>query len=125
MPISLQTLEDEKILIATIVGEATLGELEESLDKINIAGMLSWRKLLDLRHGEVVLDNDEVMRLAARTSAYAGEGTLGAIALVVPRDNRQRAASHFLYLTQGKRRAQIFHTMEDARRWLDRIAAQP
>lgn len=99
-------------------GVVTLAELESYLDAVLVGGALSYRKLVDLSRGTLVLDDDQVMMLSARIRAYAQVEQLGDVAVVVHDKTTLDLLNRFLNLTSGKRTARVFASLSEAQRWL-------
>jgi hypothetical protein len=121
MPIKVKIDHDKRWVEALAEGDVSLGDIEEFLDAVILGDALSYRKLFDGRAAYGKYTDEEVMRLAARLSAYASLGRRGPVALV-PSVEYYELASRVLNLDRREQPARAFLDIDEARRWLD---AQP
>jgi hypothetical protein len=122
VPITLTIDHDRRMLTAVCGGNVTLHDIEAYLDAVVVAGSMPYRKLFDGTHGELDMTDKEMMLLGARIRAYAGEGPLGALAIVAVSDRNHGLARLFGALAGADRPIRIFRDLRAARRWLE---AQP
>lgn len=59
MPVRLDILESQRLIIAHGQGTVTVADIERYLDDIFVANLLSYAKLVDLSEGEIHLTDDE------------------------------------------------------------------
>ena len=121
MPIRVKFDHARRYVEAVAEGEVSLEDIEEFLDAVMVADALPYRKLFDGRAAHGKYTDEEVMRLAARLSAYASLGRRGAAALVSS-VKYYDLASRVLNLDRREQPARVFVDIDEARRWLD---AQP
>jgi hypothetical protein len=121
MPISIKIDHAKRWVEALAEGQLSLEDIESFLDAVIVADALPYRKLFDGRASHGKYTDEEVMRLAARISAYNSLGRRGAIALVTPVQYYELAA-RILNLDTSERPGRIFLDPDEARAWLD---AQP
>ena len=121
MPIKMTVDHKRRFVEAVAAGEVSLADIEEFLDGVVVAEALSYRKLFDGSASYGKYNDEEIMRLAARISAYSSLGQRGALALVTP-PQYYEVAARFLNLDRPERPGRIFLDAGEARRWLD---AQP
>ena len=121
MPINVKFDHDKRWVEAVTEGEVSLEDIEEFLDAVVVADALPYRKLFDGRASYGKYTDEEVMRLAARFSAYASLGRRGAVALVAAPQHYE-LATRVLNLDKRDPPGRVFVDVGEARRWLD---AQP
>jgi hypothetical protein len=121
MPINMKIDRARRYVEAVAEGEVSLADIEEFLDAVIVADALPYRKLFDGRAAYGKYTDEEVMRLAARLSAYASMGRRGAVALVTPVQYYELAA-RVLNLDRRDMPSRIFIDVDEARAWLE---AQP
>lgn len=119
VPITWTIDHDERMLTAVCEGEVTLGEIEEYLDAVVVAGSMPYRKLFDGSRGNSSMTDEEMMMLGARIRAYHGAGKLGALAVVVTTEHTRGLARLFGALAAADRPIKIFRDVRAARRWLE------
>jgi hypothetical protein len=121
MPIKVKVDHARRWVEAVAEGELSLEDIEEFLDAVIVADALPYRKLFDGRASYGKYTDEEVMRLAARLSAYASMGRRGSVALVTPVQYFE-LASRVLNLDRRDQPGRIFLDADEARAWLE---AQP
>ena len=121
MPIQFKIDHKRRHVVARAEGQITLEDIETFADAVVVQDALPYRKLFDGRTAFGRYTDEEVMRLAARVSAYASVERRGALA-IVPAPEYFELASRFVNLGKSDRPAQVFLEVELAERWLE---AQP
>lgn len=121
MPIKVKIDHARRYAEAVAEGEVSLEDIEEFLDAVIVADALPYRKLFDGRAAYGKYTDEEVMRLAARLSAYASMGRRGAVALVAAVQHYE-LATRVLNLDRRDEPGRAFIDLDEARRWLE---AQP
>jgi hypothetical protein len=121
MPIKVKVDHARRYVEAVAEGEVSLEDIEAFMDAVIVADALPYRKLFDGRTAYGKYTDEEVMRLAARLSAYASLGRRGAAALVSS-VKYYDLASRVLNLDSREHPSRVFLDIDEARRWLD---AQP
>lgn len=119
MPVRLEILEPQRLIIANGRGTVTVADLERYLDDIYVANLLSYAKLVDLSEGEIRLTDNDLMMLGARIRAYVESGQVfGPLAIVVRSTDRE-VAQLYRALAGADRPARVFTNPLLARRWLN------
>ena len=121
MPINVKIDHARRWVEAVAEGEVALEDIEEFLDAVIVADALPYRKLFDGRASYGTYTDEEVMRLAARLSAYASLGRRGSVALVTPVQYFE-LATRVLNLDRREQPGRAFIDIDEARTWLE---AQP
>jgi hypothetical protein len=123
MPIKFTIDHDTRYVEARVEGETRLEDIESFLDAVVLEGALPYRKLFDGRLAIGVYNDNDVMMLGARMSAYAANlAPRGAVALIAANQESSDLAMRFLNLSKSNRPAKVFLAEDEAREWL---AAQP
>ena len=94
-------------------------DIEGYLDAVVVADGLPHRKIFDMTHAAMELDDDDVMALGARIRAYAGLAKMGPLALVAATPESVERARLFAVLADARRPLKIFSELHTARQWLD------
>ena len=121
MPIRFTIDHAKRFVHARAEGEITLKDIEAFSDAVMIANALPYRKLFDGRGAYGKYDDNDMMMLGARVSAYAAVEKRGALALV-PSPEYFKMATRFINLGKSGRPARAFLDLDEALRWLK---AQP
>jgi hypothetical protein len=122
MPIHFTIDHAKRFVDARAEGVVELKDIEAFTDAIIAQDALPYRKLFDGRLAIGKYNNDDVMMLGARVSAYASMGARGALALVAADEDALELASRFMNLGKEGRPAKAFLSIDEARKWLE---AQP
>jgi hypothetical protein len=119
VPITWKIDHEARLLMAVAEGDVTLGDLEEYLDAVVVAGSMPYRKLFDGTRGESTMTDEEMMALGARIRAYHAMGPMGALAIVAASENTYGLARLFGALAAADRPIKIFRDLKAARRWIE------
>ena len=118
MPIHYTIDHARRLVEARAEGEVTLHDIEEFTDAVMVENAMPYRKLFDGRGSFGKYDDQDLMRLGARISAYASVERRGALALV-PGAEHLDLARRFINLGKSGRPAQVFTDPDEAMRWLE------
>jgi len=123
LPIHFTIDHDKRYVEARAEGETGLEDIETFLDAVVLQGALPYRKLFDGRLAIAKYNDNDVMMLGARMSAYASNlEPRGPVAFIVPDEAASDLAKRFINLAKVKHPVRIFLSEDEARKWL---AAQP
>jgi hypothetical protein len=108
--------------MVVILGDATAKDMRSLASQFMDSGMMSYRKIVDITAGALVVDDAELESIAASQRADPNMASRGPLAFVVdPR--RAEVAEKFAALTTGERPVKVFHSLHAARKWLNEFAA--
>jgi hypothetical protein len=120
VPIHFQIDHNKRHVEARAEGVVGLVDVEAFLDAIVVQGAIPYRKLFDGRLGVAKYDDNDVMMLGARISAYAANlETRGAVAIIAPNEEASILARRFINLGKSGRAAEVFLSEAEARKWLE------
>ncbi|MDP1910927.1 MAG: hypothetical protein Q8K85_21710 [Hyphomicrobium sp.] len=97
-------------------------DVEDFCDAIIGQNCLPYRKLIDGRTATGKYDDNDVMAMGARMSAYATMGPRGALAMATAYNASLELADRLMNLGKEGRPAKAFRSIDEAREWL---LAQP
>jgi hypothetical protein len=118
MPIHLTIDHEARLVHATLEGLVAVKDVEDFLDAVVAQDALPYRKLVDGRTATGTYNDDDVMALGARLSAYASIARRGALAIVAPVDSSMELSDRLINLGKSDRPAKVFRSIDDARQWL-------
>ena len=124
MPLRWEILHAQKLVHIVAEGAVTREELEEHFDAIVVANAMPYAKLFDATRAEPTYDDDDVMLMGARLSAYTATLTAGPLAVVGLSDDVEAAFRRFINMSPSKRPAAMFKTEAEARAWLAKQVKQ-
>lgn len=119
MPIHFTIDHEKRFVDAKAQGVVTMKDIEAFSDTVVAQNALTYRKLFDASEADGTYDDDDVMTLAARATAYAALAKRGPIALVPRRNLPPDLATRYVNLGKFTGQAQIFPSAEAARKWLE------
>jgi hypothetical protein len=121
MPMRWTISHDERLVTVVAEGPVGLLEIEAYFDAVVVAGAQPYAKLLDASTMEPRLSDADMMALGARMSAYVRDQQWpgGPAAFVATSRANRDFVKRFINLAASPRRAEIFQTVDEARRWLD------
>lgn len=112
----------QHLVTVTAEGDVTRAEIETYLSEIERAKAVGWRKLVDLREVRVGLTERDVLAIGLRFRQADAAGDVGALAVVLPISEPERAMRLLGFLAAAKRPMRLFKTIAPARRWIKSIA---
>jgi hypothetical protein len=122
MPVKWSISHEDRIVLASAEGEASIEDLEQYLTAMAAAGGLPYRKLFDTTYiAPGTLRLAELRAFSRKVLALAKDGPIGPIAIVVGSELEQELAELFGRADAGRPLA-IFSNVATAREWLDNRA---
>jgi hypothetical protein len=118
MPLRWEIVHPEKFIRIVAEGVVTLQDMEAHFDAIVVADALAYAKLFDATLIRPKYDDDDVMAMGARLSAYTARFESGPLAVVGKGAAIRAAFSRFVNISPSKRPAALFESVEAARAWL-------
>jgi len=119
VPVKWSISHEDRLVLASAEGEATLADLEQYMSAVEAAGGMPYRKLFDVTYvAPGALRLSELRAFAGKVIALAKAGPLGPIAIVVGSELEQEMAEAFGKVDAGRPLA-IFSDTAKARQWLD------
>lgn len=117
MPIDVKILRRERLVTVSVRGTFDHVDLDQSLQKLVQEYALAFGKMVDLRGTAIGLSSSALMEHAGRLAAYASQGDIGPLALVVDATTRIDA-SVLASLAAAERPCRIFEDAIEAADWL-------
>jgi hypothetical protein len=117
MPIRFTIDHAKRLVMARAEGEVSLNDFEEFTDAVMVENAMPYRKLFDGRGSHGKYDDQDLMQLGARLSAYASIERRGALA-IVPSPEYLELARRIVNLGKSGRPAQVFVDPEEALQWV-------
>jgi hypothetical protein len=118
MPIHFTIDHKARFVDAKFDGVLVLKDVEDFCDTIVGQDALPYRKLIDGRTATGKYDDNDVMAMGARLSAYATMGPRGALAMVPADSVSLDLTDRLINLGKNGRPARAFRSVEEAREWL-------
>jgi hypothetical protein len=122
MPLTWSISHEDRLVSAAVSGEASGQDLQQYMAAVVAAGGMPYRKLFDATYAAPgSLRLSELRAFAKTIVAYAKEGAVGPLAIVVGSDLEREMAELFGQADAG-RALGIFSDVVEARQWLDKMA---
>jgi hypothetical protein len=118
LPVDFKIDHDKRFVIVRAHGVVVLQEILDYFDALVVQDAMPYPKLFDARDAVPNLNDDEVMVLGARVSAYAAHEPRGAIAAVATTREASAMLQRFMNLGGPERPMRLFASIEEARSWL-------
>lgn len=119
MPIEYTIDHEKRFVHARVLGVIELKDIEDFTDVVVTQNALTYRKLFDGSQGDGTYNDQDVMALAARATAYASLAKRGPLALVPRPGVGAELARRYVNLGKFTGQAQIFDSAEEALKWLE------
>lgn len=119
MPIRSKFDHAKKLVTSEAEGVITLQELMAYLDELVTEGAMPYAKLFNAGNEETQIGGDDLMVIAARSSAYAAFDPRGPLALVAKAESTREVMRRFMNLAGNKRPVMMFRRVGDALNWLE------
>lgn len=121
MPISVHIDHEARLVRSVATGPVTFQDTWSYHETLVVEDALSYAKLMDATDATFLHDDDEVMRLGARVSAYNDVPNRGPVA-VIARDEEQRGMlRRYFNLAGDAFPTALFESEPEARRWLREV----
>jgi hypothetical protein len=120
MPLYWTIDSRQQLVVVTADGDVTYADAEEYLDVIEGGGALAYRKLYDGRAGNLVMNHDEMMAIAAKFRSYHHR-PVGPLAIVLLHEQAELVARVLGILASADRPLKLFTSVAPAQRWIDNL----
>jgi hypothetical protein len=117
MPVDLRILRHERLVDASVRDTFDHADLDQFLRELVQAHALAFGKMVDLRGATIGLSSSALMQHAGKLAAYASQGEVGPLALVVDATTKI-GASVLASLAAAERPCRIFEDTVEASGWL-------
>jgi hypothetical protein len=121
MPIQLEIFHPDRLVVGVARGAVTVQEYGQFLADMVTAGVIHYRKIIDVTSAEPTNMSFEGLRTF--DAALRGNSKIkrGPLAIVTPRYGMGDGAKAFKAMTSADRPIEIFHSIHDARAWLQQF----
>jgi hypothetical protein len=117
MPIQVTIYHPDRLIVGRAAGDLTFVDIVAYGQEILNAGLVHYRKVLDVIDARPAFDEHEFLTLVQLVREARSDKRRGALAFVADR-NRGEFAKLFASLEIEGRPAQVFKSIHDARKWL-------
>ena len=124
MPITLNTSTMDRLLIGVASDELTLRDLAAFFGEIIEAGILDYRKIIDVAAATPALSESDMNTFSGLVRAVGAKGHRGAMAIVAS-SSTAPFAERFRMLGDRHRPIKVFRSIHEARAWLAKEVISP
>jgi len=118
MPIHLEIFHPDRIVVGVARGEITLAEFGGFVRDLAQAGVMHYRKIIDVTAAKSsTVDKEALLAADAQLRELNRKGPRGPLALVAD-PNRGELAQTFKALAAEDRPVEVFRSLHEARKWL-------
>ncbi len=117
MPFKLDIFAPDRIVVGVARGDISATDLVGFVQEMISAGVLHYRKIIDITSATSSIGKDELSALAERLRTTPGLRPRGPRALVAAH-KRGDLARLFMSMTSDERPGEVFRSSHEARRWL-------
>jgi hypothetical protein len=118
MPISIDVDHEARLVRTVASGPVTFQDTWAYHEALVLADALPYAKLMDASEATFIHDDEEMMRLGARVSAYRDVPNRGPVAVVARTEEQRGMLRRYFNLVGGAFPTGIFDSENKARRWL-------
>lgn len=119
MPIHVDFFHPSRLIIVVVRGGFTADEVRSTLQQVLASDVLHYRKIIDIASPTSPLGTADVEALARLVLAQRTDKPRGALAFVIAPGPAAERAELFVKLTEAERPVKVFHSLHEARKWLD------
>ncbi|MBV8391886.1 MAG: hypothetical protein JOY81_01765 [Alphaproteobacteria bacterium] len=118
MPIQLEIIPLDRLIVGVGRGQVTLQEYQDFLVQVMQSKVMHYRKLIDITLAErAELNREQVLAIEGRLASFADKFPRGALAIVIE-PSRVDNAQLFKALAAKDRPVEIFTNVHAAKKWL-------
>ncbi len=118
MPVHLQVFHPDRIVVGVARGEVTLAEFGGFVRDLAQAGVLHYRKIIDVTAARsTTIGKEELLAADEQLRQLSSKGPRGPLAVVTD-PHRGELAEIFKELTADDRPVEVFTSVREARAWL-------
>lgn len=125
MPLHMDIVPIQRLVVIVARGEVTADDLANNVKELIAANVAHYAKIIDVSTSRWVLTKEQIDAIAETLRGDPKSDVRGPVAFIV-RPEDEGFAQVFSKVTEGDRPVRLFHSLHQARRWLEelRLAGQ-
>ncbi len=125
MPLHMDIVPIQRLVVIVAHGEVTSDDLANNVKELIAANVAHFAKIIDVSTSHWVLTQEQIDAIAETLRGDPHSDMRGPVAFIV-RPEDEGFAHAFAGITEGDRPVRLFHSLHQARRWLEelRLAAE-
>lgn len=124
MPVEWEIDQKRRLMKVVGEGDVILAELHALADAVVEHEIFGYRKLVDVRHAETSMSQEEMLEIGVRARAVQAMGTTGPLAVVLPESGLAQAEMLLGMIAAGERPMRVFRDLDEAEQWIKRQSAR-
>jgi hypothetical protein len=125
MPLHMDIVPIQRLVVIVAHGEVTADDLANNVKELIAANVAHFAKIIDVSTSRWVLTKEQIDHIAKTLRGDPNSDVRGPVAFIV-RPEDEGFAQAFAGITEVDRPVRLFHSLHQARRWLEelRLVAQ-
>ena len=125
MPLHMDIVPIQRLVVIVAHGEVTADDLANNVKELIAAKVAHYAKIIDVSTSRWVMTKEQIDAIAKTLRGDPNSAMRGPVAFIV-RPEDEGFAHAFAGITEGDRPVRLFHSLHQARRWLEelRLATQ-
>lgn len=119
MPIHIDFFHPARLAVIVVRGTVTGEDITEAIRQMLTSGAMHYRKLIDISSPSSPMSDEDVERTAVFMRSQPNAASRGPVAFLVGPGRAADNAVKFAALTEGERPVKVFHSLHEARKWLE------
>ena len=120
MPLHMDIVPIQRLVVIVAHGEITADDLANNVKELIEAGVAHYAKIIDVSSSHWVLTKEQIDAIAGTLRGDPNSDMRGPVAFIVRPDD-EGFAKAFAGITEGDRPVRLFHSLHQARRWLEEL----
>src|SRR5687768_4447127 len=120
MPLHMDIVPIQRLVVIVAHGEITADDLANNVKELIEARVAHYAKIIDVSSSHWVLSKEQIDAIASTLRGDPNSDVRGPVAFIVS-PNDEGFAHAFAGITEGDRPVRLFHSLHQARRWLDEL----
>jgi hypothetical protein len=120
MPLHMDIVPIQRLVVIVAHGEVTADDLANNVKDLIAAKVAHYAKIIDVSASHWVLTKEQIDAIAETLRGDPNSEMRGPVAFIV-RPEDEGFANAFAGITEGDRPVRLFHSLHQARRWLEEL----
>jgi hypothetical protein len=120
MPLHMDIVPIQRLVVIVAHGEVTADDLANNVKDLIAAKVAHYAKIIDVSASHWVLTKEQIGAIAETLRGDPSSEMRGPVAFIV-RPEDEGFAHAFAGITEGDRPVRLFHSLHQARRWLEEL----
>ena len=120
MPLHMDIVPIQRLVVIVARGEVTADDLANNVKELIAAKVAHYAKIIDVSASHWVLTKEQIDAIAKTLRGDPNSDMRGPVAFIV-RPEDEGFAHAFAGITEGDRPVKLFHSLHQARRWLEEL----